>query len=368
MLVAVRGPGRTNYAGACVELSAGGVAQLVRYDRETDSLQYLLDMADAADDPRDSGRCTQCKIHYSLAGSRADGVLYIATHVSATPYDEPPLLVWRYLHDPTRWYRGSAIVAYDTSAGEVLWTDTLIPKEGSRCTALDHDRGVLYSVSCPRDHLIAFDLRVRERRDLGRIGSVNTQSLILDRRGRVWIARDDGRFLRYDPAPDRVEVTSVRLPFDPSFQTGWHSVLYDATPAADGESVFAVTWIGCSRLLRLWPEEDRIEDLGPLTQSPDPSLPADTFRDHSGGIALGPDGNLYYAATRLEKRLEGVVWRLDPQTLERDEVCTLDRHYVSRAAFDEAGDLFLGSVGGAPAGIYRVPLGLGPGAPVRMWG
>ena len=56
---------------------------------------------------------------------------------------------------------------------------------------------------------------------------------------------------------------------------------------------------------------------------------------------------------------EGVVWRLNPATSERQEVAIL-RHpngpaqYVSRGAVDHHGNLFFGSVGVKPVGIFKV--------------
>ena len=95
----------------------------------------------------------------------------------------------------------------------------------------------------PRDHLVSYDIRKRQRRDLGRIGSVNAQALFIDRRHRVWTTSDYGRLVRYDPAKDRMETSPYVLPHNPQFQTGWHSVFYDACGSPDGQAVYAVTWI-----------------------------------------------------------------------------------------------------------------------------
>jgi hypothetical protein len=78
------------------------------------------------------------------------------------------------------------------------------------------------------------------------------------------------------------------------------------------------------------------------------------------------------------KEREGVVWRLNPKTLEREEVTTLvhpngSAHYVSRGAVDHNGDLFFGHVGSNPCGIFRVAM---PASrkrenahlPIRVWG
>lgn len=386
------GPDGRIYAAACAEGVPGGVVKVARYNEQKDSLDYLFSLDEMVDDPGDSGRATQCKIHYSFAPSMADGVLYMATHLSGPPIDQPAYSPWLSWHDPQRCFRGSALLAFDTRTDQVLWWDTMIPKEGCRCLLHDEERHLLYSLSYPRDHFIIYDTRNRTRRDVGRIGSINAQTLFLDRKHRVWTTDDYGHLVRYDPDTDRLERSPFVLPHNPQFQTGWHSVFYDVAAAPDGESVFAVTWIAQPRLMRLWPNEGtwpRVEDLGAVTQDRDPSIPMDTFTDHCGGLVFAGDGQLYYVASRWRDPVyqpmpgskhprEGVVWRLNPKTLRREEAAILQHptdpaQYVSRGAVDHNGNLFFGVVGTKPVGIFQVHL---PASrrrnnahlPIRMWG
>lgn len=387
------GPDGRIYVAACAEKVPGGVVKVVRYNEQTDSLEYLFDVDEVVDDPFDSGRATQCKIHYSFAPSMSDGILYMATHLSGPPIDQPAYSPWRSWHDKERCFRGSALIAFDTRTDKVLWWDTMIPKEGCRCLLYDEKRGLLYALSYPRDHFIIYDVERRQRRDVGRIGSVNAQALFIDSKHRVWTSSDYGHLVRYDPEKDRLETSPYVLPHNSVFQTGWHSVLYDAVASPDGESIYAVTWIANPRLMRLWPNEGewgRVEDLGPATQDRDPTIPMDTFRDHCGGLCFAADGQLYYVASRWRdsvynpmsdehKDLEGVVWRLNPKTLEREEVALLERpnafaQYVSRGAIDHNGDLFFGHVGRPrPVGIFKMWMPKerkrkNAHLPIRVWG
>lgn len=386
------GPDGRIYAAACAEGVPGGTVKVVRYNEKTDTLDYLFDLDERVDDPRDSGRATQCKIHYSFAPSLSDGILYMATHLSGPPIDQPAYSPWRSWQDPERCFRGSALLAFDTHTDKVLWWDTIIPKEGCRCLLMDEEHGLLYALSYPRDHFIIYDLANRSRKDLGRIGSINAQALFLDSSHRVWTSRDDGRLVRYDPRTGRLEISPYVLPHNPEFQTGWHSVIYDVVEAPDSHAFYMCTWIAQPRLIRFWANEGdwgRVEDLGPATQDRDPSIPCNTFLDHCGGLVFGADGALYYVASRWRdpvynpypedrQEREGVVWRLDPKTLQREEFALLHRpddfaQYVSRGAVDHNGDLYFGHVGKRPVGIFRVKMPEAmkkPNAhlPIRMWG
>lgn len=98
---------------------------------------------------------------------------------------------------------------------------------------------------------------------------------------------------------------------------------------------------------------------------------------------------MYYVASRWRDPVhqpmpeskharEGVVWRLDPKTLEREAVAVLEHpthpaQYVSRGAVDHRGNLFFGVVGTKPVGLFQVRLPAArkkPNAhlPIRMWG
>jgi len=88
-------------------------------------------------------------------------------------------------------------------------------------------------------------------------------------------------------------------------------------------------------------------------------------------------------ANPYEDPMEGLVWRLNAQTLERKLVAILKRpdgqaaQYVSRGAVDRNGNLFFGHLNvlrsAWPAGVFRVQL---PEAhrrkpqadSLRMWG
>ena len=59
--------------------------------------------------------------------------------------------------------------------------------------------------------------------------------LFTDRKHRVWTTDDYGHLVRYDPEKDRIERSPYVLPHNSLYQTGWHSVFYDAVRAPDGK-------------------------------------------------------------------------------------------------------------------------------------
>lgn len=367
------GPDGRVYIACCIEHSGGGTVTVVRYNHQSGKLDYLYDMDEVTGDRRDSGRATQCKVHYSFCPDPETNILYAATHLSGPPLNEKRYQHWSGWHDAKRSFRGAYLVAYDTLKDEVADVRLMIPKEGSRCMALDVERKRLYSITYPRDHFVSYCLRTHTLTDHGRIGSVNSEALILDKRGRVIFADDQGCLNRFDPEEGRIRRLPISLPTE-SYQTGWHAVLYDAIAAHDHQAVYMLPWLSRPHLARLWPDDGpygKIEDLGPVSQESDPDRFLSINLDHAGGLAYGPDGWLYYTIARWRKHHSqslpprdnswGVLMRHHPHTGEKQEVCLLGtakghNHYVSRAAIDQHGHLIMGKILTRPSGVYCVSL------------
>jgi len=395
------GPDGRIYAAACVELLPGGGVTIVRYDEEKDGLETVIKVAEAVGEPLTSGRATQCKVHYGFAASPGTGILYAATHLSAPGYGQLAYSPWADWKDDARSFPRSYLLAYDTRRDAVAWTSPFIPREGCRCLALDEERGRLYAVSYPRDHFWIYDLATRSIRNRGRLGSINSQGIFTDRRGRVFTSNGDGQIVRYSPDTDRLEELPVFVPVAAG-RSSWHAVIYDVVVSPAGDCVYGVPWDTNPRLFRYWPEEGpdgRMEDLGPVQQDRDPTALVPFFLDHCGGLVFGADGMRYYAlghwpagdeskAMSCEKiETAGTIVRYDPKTGSRADYARIGGrpgkpdshgHYVSRAARDHRGNLYFGQVIRPlpEAGLSRLvmdalPPGKAPAAlhePVRTWG
>ena len=385
------GPDGRVYGAACCEHTGGETVTVVRYNAATDALDYLFDLDQVTGDLRDSGRATQCKIHYSFAPDPTTGILYAATHLSGPPKGETRYNPWASWHDPVRAFRGAYLVAFDTTTDQVAWSDLMIPKEGCRCLCLEPRRQLLYALTYPRDHFVVYDLKTRELSDYGRFGSVNSQCIFTDRQGRAYTFIDTGRLIRFDPDRECIEELPHEFPHEPC-QSAMHGVIYDAVSDPATGAVYAVPWKARPHLLRYFPDEGevgRLEDLGLVGPPTDPRLPITVNRNHAGGLVLHGDW-LYYTVshwppenlatiqvgTPTREQCITMVQRLHTGTLVKEDVCTLSagvgmHHYISRGALAQTGDLFFAKIMARPAGLYRVRVPeIGPQATpnIRYWG
>ena len=356
------GPDGDIYIASYCENSPGHTAKILKYNERTDSLDYLFDSSDIIKES------TQCSVISGFTPSKSDKIMYI---------------LLSYKNNLTH---GSVLTAYNKNC--VLWSCSFLKDQGARSLLHDEDNDLLYTLSYPRNHLIVFDIQKKTAKDLGRIGSVNSDVLFMDSRHRIWTANDYGNLISYDPAERRLKVSPHILPYNPDYQTGWHNILHDAVEAHDEGCIYAVTGNVEPHLIRFYPDEGewgKIEDLGVITQDRDNTFPYNTFLDHCGGLVYGGDNQLYYVSSRwrdpvynptpvYQKKYEGVLFRMDTNSLEKEELITLDRpdnfaHHISRGAVDNNGNLFFGNVGQATAGIFKVDMPIKiKNIPLRMWG
>lgn len=379
------GPGDIAYAGICCEHTGGVSAYVASYDAATKKMDYLVDVADAVGDPADSGRATQCKIHYSMVVDK-DNIMYGASHLSGPPIGDFIYNPWGSWMDPVKAFRGAGLFVYDITHDRLLWSDILIQGEGCRALALDSRRGRLYSASYPRDHFHVYDLESREDLDLGRFGSVNPQAIWLDSEGNGYTTDDFGRILKFDAEKNRLEELDLFLTH-PAYQDGWHTVVYDVVQAPDGESVVGVSWQAAPHFFRHVPAEGRVDDLGPAQPGKTGYEPSRVNGTHVGGLAFGPDGFLYYGMQTDDPKL-GVysrLWRMNTETGEREDLGPIVDpetdtriRYISRSVWVNDDDLVMGVVSHVPSGLSHVRMEPGdysgpitnprPGERFRTWG
>lgn len=387
------GPDQRLYAAACTEHMGGAAAYMVRYTPATKlgagKLEYLFDVGDAVGEPADSGRATQCKIHYCLMGDADTGILYGATHLSGAPRGDLGYSWYGSWREEHRSFRGSFLFAFDTATDKILWTDLCYPWEGSRCMALDNRRGLIHGVGFPRDHYFVYDLDRRGHKDFGRIGSVNPQAIWLDSKNTAYTTDDYGWVLRLNPDHGRLERLDVRTPFAP-WTDGWHNVVYDVVQdPTDPDVVYGCSWNLPSHIFRYRMDPKggpgEMTDLGPALPEKGYLEMATFFTDHVGGLVFSDDGYLYYCASDMVREAYFVVsdrkcWlmRMDPATGESEKVGLLKfddfrAAYVARADRVPGGRIIMGDVANRPSRLYEFQPDRTAGrakvdVPLRRWG
>ncbi len=347
------------YAGACGEITGGLGVFIVSYDPDRDEHQYLLEVSCALNEPVDSGRATQSKIHGCMVPA-STGELYCATHASGPPIGHAVWRPWNTWDDDQRMFSGFHIFMFDPQTGEVDDFGCMSPNEGSRAMALAEDRGLLYGVTWPRDHWYVYDIRKREYRDFGRLSDVNPQSVWVDPEGNGYTSTDMGYIVKYDADRDRLIQLDARIPLVESAPSPQRTV-YDTVPSPDGKSIYGVAWnmhtyAFCEHLFRFDFDTERMHDLGRAADD------GEEWISMCGGLVFGWDGWLYYSKTKQKDhgRLPWTVFlsKLNPETLVKEEICPMDdgewqSEDIAKATRDFHGNLYFADTNNRPVRIYK---------------
>jgi hypothetical protein len=177
-----------------------------------------------------------------------------------------------------------------------------IPGESIYAVAIDPQRAKLYGITYPNSHFFIFDLATETTRDFGEFLTERVydgperhwrtvpRALHVDSKtGVVYTSGDNGIVVRYDPALDRLEPTSMRLPGE--YHVGINAYSYPVVEnfavTSDGR-VYAGTSDGF--LIRLDFAAQKLTVLGkPRVQR------------RIRAIAAGQDGRVYLLAGEFER-------------------------------------------------------------------
>jgi hypothetical protein len=248
------------YFSSCSEGRASS-AHLLRFDPAEGRLWDLLDIGELADDPYDSGRVPQSKIHTCLRET-SYGYLYGVSHCTAPNSGEKLFEVNGSFGDPVYGFRGSQMFRVRMATGEAEYMGLAVPWEGCRSLEIIERLHKAYLVSYPRHCLYEYDLGARESRLIGRIGTWGGFEIFSDSRERIWGSYDDGRFFRYDPAQGEFEDLALRVPGIPGRERLYNFFFFAKKFRPD--FVLATGYYD-GRIFRINPEhgpEGTIEDYG----------------------------------------------------------------------------------------------------------
>jgi hypothetical protein len=260
--------------GNHLDYDAGvGQSRVYAYDPAARSLKVVVDVREVLPD----GRYAAGKIHGKIDRGR-DGWLYFATYYGKTPEKGS---------DQTRAsFVGSALFRHDPKAGKTEFLGAPVPRQGVPTSVVDARRMLMFGYAAYSGDFFVYDLAGRGLTYRGGGAEQSgSRSLMVDARGRAYFGKTDGTLGRYDPATNRVEVTTARLPVAAGADKKEAGFLRAAAgPAADG-TIYGVTNTGT--LFAFDPAKEAVTVMG---------------ENYPGGgaytavMALSPDGRfLYYA-------------------------------------------------------------------------
>lgn len=345
------------YIGACGECIGGLSVFILRYDPDTEELEYLIEVGPEIGEPPDNGRATQSKIHYCMIPG-SDGLIYCATHASGPPAGHPVWRPWNCWDDERIRFPGAHLFTFDPKTNSIHDYGVGPKREGSRCMAMDEKRRKLYGITWPRNHVYVYYLDEKRYLDLGRIGEINPQAIFLDKHGNAYTTDDYGYIIRCDADTNEMKRLNVKCPHLP-YRIGWHNVPYDVVPSPDGETFFGIDW-GFEN--HVWEFDPRGE--GSMRSFGRVWGPPEWNNDHSleyyqlRALVFGADGKLYFTGrVGWEKDQVQHLVRLDTVSGTLEDVGAMDfpgrrGFHAASATFDFYGNLYVAEAGLHPTGMY----------------
>ncbi|GEM_PF-1866196 len=291
---AVEAPDGRVYVGLCNEGRPGLSAAMYVLDMsEKDParrLRFLLDVDKVTHDDTSLGHIPQSKFHTSMAVG-GDGRLYTTTHTTAPGYGRPFWTITQDFDDIRYRYPGSHFLVYDPTDESVEDWGIPIPGESVYGACLDWPNRKYYMLSQVRGHLVTIDLNTGKTEDLGRFTRGGQCVLFMDRKGRVWSADLEGRFVHYDPATGRFDKLAIEMPRPAGRENFGNSIM---PPVYWKEGKWCGTMLFEGRIWVLDTEAKggpTIEDYG---MGWGDFVPGRSGQVQPWELQFGPDGKLYY--------------------------------------------------------------------------
>ncbi len=282
----------------------GRNAYLVEFDPATEKMRVVLDVHKLVGLPLEpTGYAAQSKIHTrNFVGP--SGKIYLGSKQGYPTEQEKKT-------GKIATYRGGFVMTYVPATGQAENLGMPMPIDDKRQPAgvtegegvidvtADESRGLIYVITCERQHWMLYDIRHPEKgfRDLGPILRDQPNTLI-DRQGRAAAITKDYRVARYDPAADRVTVDELLIDGKPFREViGPNAIHPDWRLARDRRTAY-LQLLNDLRMFRI--------DLGSASGRPVTGVSLGNRvegkgPDSRGSISVAPDGSVY-SAVRVDNQ------------------------------------------------------------------
>ncbi|MFH1025016.1 MAG: hypothetical protein V1809_16670 [Planctomycetota bacterium] len=289
----------------------GDSARFMEHDPATGRTREIADMAVLTKDFLKPGKIPNSKLHFSLCVGKT-GMIYGATHPTAPPPGEKMIDSFGTFGNPDCGHTGSFVFRYDPATDRIENLGLVAPWEGIRTMVMDREREILYCLTYPRVHLLAFELAGGKVTDHGRVAMTGSFDLLVDERGRVYGTNDAGNFYCFDPEKQAIVDLPLRTPGLPHRRSPYNFLWYPFHHPEDGRRLYGGTYYD-GHLFRLDPAapgEVTLEDLG-YGWGPEPGPGECWAADYIQTPVFGRKNVLYYGFASIWEQVHLVGFDLD---------------------------------------------------------
>jgi len=174
----------------------GFSAHLVAYDPKTGQMRDLASMHEVLHEDG-GGINSQSKIHAKLVVD-TDGKVYGATKQGNEVFGTRA----EYGEDPEG-FPGGHLFVYDPALGKVTDLGKGLPQDGFEGGAIDRNRHLIYYNSCPKQHLVVYDIAKGQFSDKGQTDGSPRYNVVAGD-GCLYQPSRGTRIVKYDPVSDEV--------------------------------------------------------------------------------------------------------------------------------------------------------------------
>jgi hypothetical protein len=246
-------------------------------------------------------------------------------------------------------YGGGFFFKWDPAAGRLTNLGMGLRYESLKNVAVDDVSGRLYGVTFPGAHLLVYDPRTNEQRDLGRMMAFHVpRCLFTDWWGNLYYVDWHQRLVKYERETDQLLFARESLPFFPGTPGNFFAPGITAYATDQPNGVIYLTTYG-SKVLAFRPSHRGIgpvEDLGAVYDGT-----REKWDYWCRNLSLGRNGKLYYFVGGHGRYTEHgdkvLMMEMDPRTKTKRLLMTFPFDILldvpGRGVTDREGNIYFGA-------------------------